>query len=118
MVGDEKPEFGLYLLGRQPPPTEWESRWIPWPDFRLPRDPSEAVRALVVTYSLAADHRVEVACAGGHGRAGTALACMATLAGLPPRDAVAFVRRHYDRHAVETPFQKQFVHTFARLTPR
>jgi protein-tyrosine phosphatase len=109
--GDE-PTFGLYLLGHEPPPVAWESRWLRWPDFRLPSDRSEAVDAFVDLHHRAATERVEIACAGGHGRTGTALACVAVLSGVPPDEAVAFVRRHYDPHAVETPFQRRFVRRF------
>jgi len=34
---------------------------------------------------------VEIACAGGHGRTGTALACLAVLDGVPSREAVRYV---------------------------
>ncbi|HEY4702071.1 MAG TPA: protein phosphatase, partial [Streptosporangiaceae bacterium] len=40
------PAFGVYLLGRPPPAVPWESRWLRWPDFRLPADPDQARRAL------------------------------------------------------------------------
>ena len=60
----------------------------------------------------AATERVEIACGGGRGRTGTALAWIAVLSGVPPDEAVAFVRRHYDPHAVETPFQRRFVRRF------
>jgi protein-tyrosine phosphatase len=107
------PEFGLYLLGREPEPSAWESAWIPWPDFRTPRDRVQAHRLISDAHARAAEVRVEVACGGGRGRTGTALACMATLGGLAARDAVAYVRDRYDRHAVETPFQRRFVAWFA-----
>ena len=57
---------------------------------------------------------VEVACHGGRGRTGTALACIAVLDGVPPAQAVAFVRTHYDRRAIETPWQRRYVSRFAR----
>jgi protein-tyrosine phosphatase len=57
---------------------------------------------------------VELACAGGHGRTGTALACLAVLDGVPGPRAVSFVREHYDRHAVETAWQRRFVARFGR----
>ena len=60
----------------------------------------------------AALERVEVACSGGRGRTGTALACIAALDGLPPGEAVAFIRNHYDPRAVETPWQRRYVHRF------
>lgn len=107
-----EPAFGLYLLGKEPPAVAWESRWIRWPDFRLPTDRADAVDALVEAFDRCATERVEVACGGGRGRTGTALACLAVLAGTPPGDAVAFVREHYDRHAVETPWQRRFVQRF------
>ncbi|MGY0232850.1 protein phosphatase [Longispora urticae] len=61
---------------------------------------------------LAGAERVEVACGGGRGRTGTALACLAILDGVPPGEAVAFVREHYHRHAVETPWQRRHVRDF------
>ena len=56
--------------------------------------------------------RVEIACPGGRGRTGTALACLAVLEGLPGREAIAYVRRHYEPRAVETPWQRRFVTNF------
>jgi protein-tyrosine phosphatase len=56
--------------------------------------------------------RVEVACAGGRGRTGTALACIAQLGGVPADEAVAWVRGRYDRRAVETPWQRRYVRRF------
>ena len=112
MPAGEQPEFGLYLLGKEPPQTPWESRWIVWPDFRLPRDREDAALAIAEAFERARTQRVEVACHGGRGRTGTALACMATLADVPPADAVAYVRARYDKHAVETPWQKRYVARF------
>jgi hypothetical protein len=108
----ERPSFGVYLLAEPPPSMEWEARWIRWMDFRLPRDRSEAVAALVEAHRRARGERVEIACAGGRGRTGTALACIAVMAGVPARAAVGYVRQRYDRHAVETPFQRRFVRQF------
>ncbi len=65
--------------------------------------------ALTEAWRRAATERVEIACAGGHGRTGTALACLAILDGVPGAQAVAFVREHYDRHAVETAGQRRYV---------
>jgi protein-tyrosine phosphatase len=106
------PQFGLYLLADEPPATEWPQRWVRWPDFRLPADSSDAAEAFAEALRRAGDERVEVACAGGRGRTGTALACIAVLDGIDAADAVTFVREHYDRHAVETPWQARFVRRF------
>ncbi|MFJ4691608.1 protein phosphatase [Streptomyces sp. NPDC088766] len=110
------PTYGLYLLGGAPPAVPWEARWIRWPDFRLPADRADARTALAEAWRRAADGRLEVACGGGRGRTGTALACLAVLDGVPAAGAVEFVRRHYDRHAVETPWQRRYVRRFAGLT--
>lgn len=62
--------------------------------------------------------RVEIGCIGGLGRTGTALACMAILAGVPADRAVAWVRAHYKPRAIENPAQAQWVHRFARYIQR
>jgi hypothetical protein len=103
------PAFGVYLLGKAPPEFPWQSRWVRWPDFGLPADPASLLPALAEAWERAGSERVELACAGGRGRTGTALACLAILDGVPSSAAVPFVRAHYDRHAVETPWQRRFV---------
>jgi protein-tyrosine phosphatase len=106
------PDFGLYLLGHGPPDYEWETRWIPWPDFRLPKDDEAARAAFQEAWQRAESERVEVACMGGSGRTGTALACIAVLDGVPATQAVAYVRANYSPKAVETPWQKKYVTQF------
>ncbi|MGP3986935.1 protein-tyrosine phosphatase family protein [Streptomyces sp. 3N207] len=110
-----EPQFGLYLLGRRPSPVGWESRWLRWPDFRLPSDRAEAREALHQVWERALTARVEVACGGGQGRTGTALACLAVLDGVPPEEAVTYVRTHYSRRAVETPWQRRYVLRFRKV---
>ncbi|WP_430625935.1 protein-tyrosine phosphatase family protein, partial [Streptomyces albus] len=61
--------------------------------------------------------RVEVACGGGKGRTGTALACVAVLDGVPADEAVSYVRAHYTPRAVETPWQRRYVRRFAPFSP-
>jgi len=104
----------LYLQGKQPPVVAWPSRWLRWPDWRLPADPAEARQALADLWQRAALECVEVACSGGRGRTGTALACLAILDGVPAADAVGYVRQHYNPRAVETPWQRRFVARFQR----
>lgn len=106
------PDFALHLLGRRPAPFEGEARWVRWPDFRLPKDRGDARDALRVAWLRSETERVEVACGGGLGRTGTALACIAVLDGVPADQAVTFVREHYQPRAVETPWQRRYVVRF------
>lgn len=106
------PHFGLYLQGRTPPPVPWPSRWVRWPDWWLPADSVDARDALLEVWRRAAAERVEVACSGGRGRTGTALACLAVIDGVPAAKAVAYVREGYHPRAVETPWQRRWVRRF------
>jgi len=110
---DPEPDFGLYLDRRWQPP--WDHGHIQWPDFGLPVGTDavcESLRALLDRAHLG--ERVELGCLGGHGRTGTALACLAILSGHPAGDAVRWVRAHFCSQAVETPEQETFVITFPR----
>jgi hypothetical protein len=112
MPSGHPPTFGVYLLGDKPPEFGWERRWVRWPDFRLPADPAYLCDVLIESLRRAEGERVEIACGGGRGRTGTALACLAVLDGVPAEEAVGYVRKHYHPHAVETPWQKKFVRRF------
>jgi hypothetical protein len=107
--GDVQPEFGLYLTAAPYSEPGWESRWVCWPDFWLPRSADDAVEALRDAYDRSAGARVEIACGGGRGRTGSAIAILARLAGVPPEDAVAWTRASYEAAAVETPWQRRWV---------
>ena len=113
MPGGPPPTFGVYLLGKPPPEFGWQSRWVAWPDFRLPRDGAHLGEVLTEVLDRAREGRVEIACGGGRGRTGTALACLAVLDGVPAEQAVTWVREHYHPRAVETPFQRRFIRSRA-----
>jgi protein-tyrosine phosphatase len=103
-----QPDYGLYLDHRWQPP--WVHDHLDWPDFGVPDDPALVVAALRSLLGRArTGEPVEVGCLGGHGRTGTALACLAILAGLSAADAVAWVRAKYCPKAVETTGQEAFV---------
>ncbi len=105
-------DFAL-LLADGPVPA-WLHRRLRWPDFWIPLDRADALDALrEVRRRAAAGERVEVACRGGVGRTGTALAALAVLDGLAPRDAVAWARRDYHPRAVETPWQRRWLRRVA-----
>lgn len=103
-----EPDFGLYLLWREPTPT-WPYVWVKWPDFGVPSNGEAAHRAIHKAWSRSPMQRVEVSCGGGRGRTGTTLAAMAMLDGLERDAAVEWVRTRYDQHAVETPWQRAWL---------
>ena len=110
--GAEACDFGLYLDARWAP--TWPAAVVEWEDFGVPRDPDAVAAAIRDAFARAhAGETVEVGCAGGLGRTGTVLACMAILAGVPPVAAVAWVREHYDERAVETEAQEDWPLWFA-----
>ena len=110
------PDFAFYLDGRwrDDPEVTWPFQVIDWEDFGLPTDEPAAFGAIVDAYRRAKSGQlVEIACYGGIGRTGTVLSCLAVLAGVPARDAVAWVREHYHPQAVETPEQRRLIGRFA-----
>ena len=87
----------------------WPHDLLDWPDFSVPGDPAPVVAALESLLQRArAGERVEIGCDGGHGRTGTALACLAVLCGHAPDDAVGWVRATSCERAVETDEQEAF----------
>jgi Protein-tyrosine phosphatase len=108
---DEPPDFGLYLDPQWDPP--WTHDHLDWPDFGVPSDSTSVATVLRALLERARQQdRVEVGCLGGHGRTGTALACLAIMVGLAPGDAVTWVRENYCRDAVESGQQEEFVARF------
>lgn len=87
--------------------------WIQWADFGAPKDKEIAASTLRAMYSTLDVRRVEVASSSGIGRTGTVLASFAVLDGLSPREAINYARSYYHRRAVETPWQRRFVASFA-----
>jgi Protein-tyrosine phosphatase len=109
LCGAASPADFTLILARGPVPA-WPHRRIRWPDFWIPADRDDALDALREALRRAhAGQRVEVACRGGVGRTGTALAALAILDGLTPRAALTWVRGTYHRRAVETPWQRRWL---------
>ena len=111
-VDDPQRAYGLYLDERWAP--TWPADVIAWPDFGLPAEPEVAAGRIAAAFRRARrGELVEVGCLGGSGRTGTVLACMAVLAGVPPAEAVPWVRTAYRPEAVETAEQEAWVQWFA-----
>ncbi|WP_198378399.1 protein-tyrosine phosphatase family protein [Neoroseomonas rubea] len=83
-------------------------------DFGVP-DPA-ALRAVLDEMVAAMRARpgdaFHVGCRAGLGRTGTALACLAAMAGI--EDPIAWLRAQYDPRAVETQAQAELVRAFAQ----
>ena len=109
-------DFGLYMdAGWRP---TWDAHVVQWADFGVPKDSFSAARAITAAFKRATGkERLEIGCDGGLGRTGTVLACMAVLAGVPPSDAVGWVRANYHRKAIETPEQERWIRWFADRIP-
>jgi hypothetical protein len=108
---EDWPDFGLYFDPIWQPP--WPHQHLDWPDFGLPADSVRFSDALAdVLARIDKGQVVEVGCIGGHGRTGTALGCLAVLAG-SVEDPVEWVRRVYCPAAVETGEQADLVRRFA-----
>lgn len=105
---DPSRDYGLYFDPAWRP--TWEADVVEWEDFGFPANYELTAEQIRQTFLRAKrGERVEIGCIGGPGRTGTALACMAILAGVPGGQAVAWVRANYNRRAVENPAQEQWV---------
>jgi hypothetical protein len=83
--------------------------YIDWPDMSVPRLDVNDWRMLAKV--MAKEKNVYVACAGGHGRTGTALAILGHFWGCLPKDMdpVDYLRKVYCSEAVETPKQGIYI---------
>jgi hypothetical protein len=120
------PDIGFYLDDRwasgsllvspgfNPPFARKASRsrmvLFPWEDWGIPENPRVFHRAVRWLLSEAEKgQKIEVACMGGHGRTGTALATMLVVQGLDARTAMRRVRRSYCEEAIESDKQIAFL---------
>jgi hypothetical protein len=110
------PTLAIHLAGRPPAEPPWEREWIRWRDFWVPADPATATRTLRLAHGRGHTERVEIACGGGVGRTGTALAAMCVFEGMEPNAAVGWVREHYHPRAVEVPWQRAYLRYVRRTS--
>lgn len=86
----------------------------PWPDLGVPREPARFRRALHWLLRQATEgQRIEIGCAGGHGRTGTTLAGLLILQGMTPTRALQKIRREYCSEAIETRDQSRMLQRLA-----
>lgn len=103
-----RPDYGCYFDAIWKP--DCIAFYAHWQDFGLPTLPLETfIEFLELVLEYAEGYAVEVGCIGGHGRTGTALACMAVLAGDTPMTAVERIRDLYCDKCVETKQQEWLV---------
>ncbi|MFM9447583.1 hypothetical protein [Streptomyces acidiscabies] len=108
----EPADFGLYLDERWH--GEADARrpyFVFWPTLEAPVEAALLfTRFRELAVELEGGATVEVACFGGHGRTGTALACLdMVVTGVSARAAMERVRREYCPYAVGSAELEQFV---------
>lgn len=89
---------------------------IDWPDYRLPRRTAHARQVLLDALERSGTERVEITCAGGVGRTGTALAMLLVFDGMDPDEAIDYVREHYNAKAAASPAQRAFIRDIGAST--
>lgn len=93
-----------------------EATWrLDVPDFGVPDEAAlrRVLQQMLAEMRAAPDGAYHIGCKAGLGRAGTAMACLAIMAGAAEGDPVAWLRAAYNAEAIETPAQEDFVRHFA-----
>lgn len=88
-----------------------------WPDY-CPVDLPKQFWVDLLHHLETSKKRMLVFCLGGHGRTGTAIAVMMCLSlGYKPEDAIAWVRKNYCSHAIESKAQENYIYEMAKTEP-
>ncbi len=94
-----------------------ESFLFPIQDMHAPENPAQFKNLIDwLAVQLIAQKKVHVGCVGGHGRTGTVFAALVKVM-LGEPDAIAYVRQHYCKKAVETAAQIDFLVKHFGITP-
>ena len=93
--------------------AEWQ---LDVPDYGVPDEAAlrTVLADMLEAMRAAPDGAYHIGCKAGLGRTGTAMACLAILAGAAEGDPVAWLRAAYNAEAIETTGQEEFVRRFAR----
>lgn len=105
-----------YLSRKKPGSSVLFHPWRDWGTPERPRDFRQALKWILGELKTGAV--VDIGCMGGHGRTGSALACLLILQGLTANDAAKWVRTRYCSEAIESQAQMRFLTTFSRRRPQ
>jgi hypothetical protein len=117
---------GTSVLSRHIVPVPELQRWeepaalpeivLNWPDMGIVSLPRRFWEELA-EYLTNTQQKMLVFCVGGHGRTGTALACLMVVCGWTSEDAIAWIRTNYCQRAIETREQERYVMQIERDSP-
>ena len=97
-----------------------EAEWrLDVPDYGVPDEAAlrGVLQQMLAAMRAAPDGAYHIGCKAGLGRTGTAMACLALMAGAVEGDPVAWLRAAYHPEAIETPAQEDFVRGFTLTGP-
>jgi len=89
---------------------------LDWPDMGVVSLPRRFWEELVA-HLTNTQRKLLVFCVGGHGRTGTALACLMVVCGWTSEDAIEWIRTNYCQRAIETREQERYILQIERNTP-
>jgi protein-tyrosine phosphatase len=117
---------GTSVLSRHVIPVPELHRWeepaalpeivLDWPDMGVVSLPRSFWEELVA-HLANTQRQMLLFCVGGHGRTGTALACLMVVCGWTGKDAIAWIRANYCRKAIETREQERYILQIERDFP-
>lgn len=102
---------GMHVSERSLPWCEKPTTEFLYPitDMSVPKDATSFVKLIAwLSEQVMAGKKVHVGCIGGHGRTGMVFAALVKVM-LGEADAIAYVRKHYCKKAVETETQIKFL---------
>lgn len=104
---DASMEHPLFEIGKPIP----HAIYYPIQNMKIPTRPDKFAALIdIIMAGLDKGLRIHVGCIGGHGRTGTVIAAVVARLGIAPdNDAIAWVREHYCKKAVENKMQENFL---------
>jgi hypothetical protein len=89
---------------------------LDWSDYDVPSLDTQFWYDLY-DYIVEKKAKTLVFCVGGHGRTGTAMACLLVASGYTADESIAIVRENYCKKAIESKLQEQYVHEIDEARP-